>query len=98
MLNICKKLVKIEANKFCDRFLHGSWSVGNISTEGNLIDFDTSSFVKGRFPQYSNTNKYKSNYFGYELLGQKIMINSISNNEKLEKIMNDEYEKNIKIA
>lgn len=95
--NFCKKLAKIEANKFCDRFLHGSWSVGNISTEGNLIDFDTSSFVKGRFPQYSNTNKYKSNYFGYELLGQKIMINSISNNEKLEKIMNDEYEKNIKI-
>ena len=60
--NFCEKLAKIEANKFCDRFLHGSWSVGNISTKGNLIDFDTAAFVKGRFPQYSNTNKYKSNY------------------------------------
>ena len=48
--NFCEKLAKIEANKFCDRFLHGSWSVGNISTKGNLIDFDTSTFVKGRFP------------------------------------------------
>lgn len=82
--NFCEKLAKIEANKFCDRFLHGSWSVGNISTKGNLIDFDTAAFVKGRFPQYSNTNKYKSNYFGYELLGQKLMINSIIDNENIE--------------
>lgn len=82
--SFCEKLAKIEANKFCDRFLHGSWSVGNISTNGNLIDFDTSTFVKGRFPQYSNTNKYKSNYFGYELLGQKLMINSIIDNENIE--------------
>lgn len=103
----CKKLAKIEANKFCDRFLHGSWSVGNISTNGNLIDFDTATFVKGRFPQYSNTNKYKSNYFGYELLGQKLMIKSILNNtnienvtntqKSLEDMMDEEYEKNMKI-
>lgn len=105
--NFCKKLAKIEANKFCDRFLHGSWSVGNISTDGNLIDFDTATFVKGRYPQYSNTNKYKSNYFGYELLGQKLMIKSILDNanientneikNNLESLMNEEYEKNIKI-
>ena len=103
----CKKLAKIEANKFCDRFLHGSWSVGNISTNGNLIDFDTATFVKGRFPQYSNTKKYKSNYFGYELLGQKLMIKSILNNtnienvtntqKSLEDMMDEEYEKNMKI-
>lgn len=103
----CKKLAKIEANKFCDRFLHGSWSVGNISTDGNLIDFDTATFVKGRYPQYSNTNKYKSNYFGYELLGQKLMIKSILDNSNienitevqngLEDIMNKEYERNMKI-
>lgn len=103
----CKKLAKIEANKFCDRFLHGSWSVGNISTNGNLIDFDTATFVKGRFPQYSNTNKYKSNYFGYELLGQKLMIKSILKNtnienvtntqKSLEDMMDEEYEKNMKI-
>lgn len=105
--NFCKKLAKIEANKFCDRFLHGSWSVGNISTGGNLIDFDTATFVKGRFPQYSNTNKYKSNYFGYELIGQKLMIKSILDNSnienntevqnRLEDIMNKEYERNMKI-
>ena len=105
--NFCEKLAKIEANKFCDRFLHGSWSVGNISTKGNLIDFDTAAFVKGRFPQYSNTNKYKSNYFGYELLGQKLMIKSIiengniENNEEiqnhLEDLMNKKYKENMKI-
>ena len=103
----CGKLAKIEGNKFCDRFLHGSWSVGNISTEGNLIDFDTATFVKGRFPQYSNTNKYKSNYFGYELLGQKLMVKSILDSlnienieevqEKLEDLMDKKYKENIKI-
>ena len=103
----CEKLAKIEANKFCDRFLHGSWSVGNISTEGNLIDFDTATFVKGRFPQYSNTNKYKSNYFGNELLGQKLMVKSILDSmnianieevqEKLEDLMDKKYKENIKI-
>lgn len=107
MENFCEKLAKIEANKFCDRFLHGSWSVGNISIKGNLIDFDTSTFVKGRFPQYSNTNKYKSNYFGYELLGQKLMIKSIIENENientkeiqnhLEDLMDKEYRKSMKI-
>lgn len=105
--NFCEKLATIEANKFCDRFLHGSWSVGNISTNGNLIDFDTATFVKGRFPQYSNTNKYKSNYFGYELLGQKLMIKSIIENKNienaeeienhLEKLMDVKYNEIMKI-
>lgn len=102
-----EKMAEIEANKFCDRFLHGSWSVGNISTEGNLIDFDTATFVKGRYPQYSNTNKYKSNYFGYELLGQKLMIKSILDNANienakeiqnhLEDLMDKKYKENMKI-
>lgn len=101
------KLAVIEANKFCDRFLHGSWSVGNISTDGNMIDFDTATFVKGRFPQYSNTNKYKSNYFGYELIGQKMMLDSIiehlqidnleETKNKIKNMMDSEYDKNIKI-
>ena len=105
--DFCEKLAKIEANKFCDRFLHGSWSVGNISIDGNLIDFDTATFVKGRFPQYSNTNKYKSNYFGYELLGQKLMIKSILDYENIENankietnlddLMNEKYKGNMKI-
>lgn len=105
--DFCEKLAKIEANKFCDRFLHGSWSVGNISIDGNLIDFDTATFVKGRYPQYSNTNKYKSNYFGYELLGQKLMIKSILDYENIENankietnlddLMNKKYKENMKI-
>lgn len=105
--DLCEKLAKIEANKFIDRFLHGSWSVGNISIEGNLIDFDTATFVKGRYPQYSNTNKYKSNYFGYELLGQKLMIKSIIENlnienieeiqSNLEDLMDEQYKENIKV-
>lgn len=105
--DFCEKLAKIEANKFCDRFLHGSWSVGNISIDGNLIDFDTATFVKGRYPQYSNTNKYKSNYFGYELLGHKLMIKSILDYEKIENankietnlddLMNEKYKENMKI-
>ncbi len=105
--DFCEKLAKIEANKFCDRFLHGSWSVGNISIDGNLIDFDTTTFVKGRYPQYSNTNKYKSNYFGYELLGQKLMIKSILDYENIENankietnlddLMNEKYKENMKI-
>lgn len=107
IISFCEKLAKIEANKFCDRFLHGSWSVGNISTEGNLIDFDTATFVKGRYPQYSNTNKYKSNYFGYELLGQKLMMSSILDNLEIENIkkmqsnlenfMDEKYNENLKI-
>ena len=105
--DFCEKLAKIEANKFCDRFLHGSWSVGNISIDGNLIDFDTATFVKGRYPQYSNTNKYKSNYFGYELLGQKLMIKSILDYENIENankietnlddLMKEKYKENMKI-
>ncbi len=105
--DFCEKLAKIEANKFCDRFLHGSWSVGNISIDGNLIDFDTATFVKGRYPQYSNTNKYKSNYFGYELLGQKLMIKSILDYENIENankietnlddLMSEKYKENMKI-
>lgn len=104
---LAENIAKIEANKFSDRFLHGSWSSGNISTNCNLIDFDTSAFVKSRFPQYSNTFKYKSNFFGYEIDGQKLMLNSIIDNEDLENreklkkeisiIMDNTYNENLKI-
>lgn len=103
---LAEKIGKIEANKFADRFLHGSWSSGNTTTDGNLIDFDTSTFVVSRFPQYSNTFKYKSNFFGYEIEGQKLMINSIidkmefTDSENLKKevnfIIDDTYDKEFK--
>lgn len=104
---LAENIAKLEANKFADRFLHGSWSSGNITPYCNLIDFDTSTFVKSRFPQYSNTFKYKSNFFGYEIDGQKLMISSIIDNENLENkeklkqeisiFMDNIYNENLKI-
>ncbi len=104
ILNLAKILASVEAEKFCKRLLHGSWSVGNVSIDGNLIDFDTACFVKGRFPQYSNTNKYKASFFGFELDGQKIMIEEIFNHYKFDqdkkieilKIMDQEYQSKLK--
>lgn len=93
--DLSNKLTKIEAEKFINRFIHGSWSVGNISVNANLIDFDTAAFVKGRCPQYTNTNKYKSNYFGFELLGAKEIIRLLFENsyqgkkEELTKLLED---------
>ena len=52
----------LEGNKFIDRFLHGAWSLGNISIEGNIIDLDTSFYTTGRQPQWCFTNKYKTNF------------------------------------
>lgn len=105
--NLSDKLAQLEAEKFNKRFLHGSWSVGNISVDANLIDFDTSSFVKGRNPQFSNTNKYKSNYFGFEILGNKMILkllfdNSLIDSQKyqfseLEKYMDYKYVEYLKI-
>ncbi len=87
LIDITDKFAKIEAEKFLKRYLHGSWSTGNITQNANLIDFDTFSFVKGRNPLYSNTNNYKTNYFGYEILGSKKILqslfdNSLKNNTK----------------
>lgn len=94
----------LEGNKFIDRFLHGAWSSGNISIEGNMIDFDTSFFTIGRHPQCSYTNKYKTNYFGYEYLGQEMVLDSIVNSSlnidnveiaELEKILLDKKNEQI---
>ncbi len=74
---IVDKICQVEAYKFNSRFLHGSWSSGNITKFGNMIDLDSGNFVKGRFPQYSNTDNHKECYFGYEILGQQLMINSL---------------------
>lgn len=72
---------KEEGDKFVDRLLHGAWSSGNISIKGNLIDFDTAFYTMGRHPQCSFTNKYKTNYFGYEYLGQLMILESIINSD-----------------
>ena len=102
---IAIKMGESEASKFIDRFLHGAWSCGNMSTEINQIDFEGSFFVKGRFPQYSVTPWFKSNYFGNELTGQlniiKALIEGSSENSSvnyidIEKITIDSYNKKFK--
>ena len=106
LIELSDKLALLEAEKYIKRFLHGSWSVGNISVDANLIDFDTASFVKGRSPQYSNTNKYKSNYFGFEILGSKMILKMLFENslvdknhkfEDLEKDLDYKYNNYLKI-
>ena len=77
ILSLINQIAKLEAKKYCERFLHGSWSTGNITMQANMIDFDTSAFVDFRSPQYSNTNKYIDNYFGFEYLGSEKIINKI---------------------
>ncbi|MFA6301745.1 MAG: hypothetical protein WC627_01250 [Legionella sp.] len=61
---------RLEAEKFIHRILHGSWSAGNTSLAGHLIDYDSMCAVKGRQAQYSITPKYPDNCFGFEYLGQ----------------------------
>ena len=97
LIEMSQKIGKLEANKFIDRFLHGSWSGGNLSLDMNLIDFDGAFFVKGRHPQYSVTPWHKNNYFGNELLGQMAVIKSIVDNGNiLEEIDFDELENTMK--
>jgi len=80
---ICKKMGIIEGNKIIHRFLHGAWSVGNISTDCNLIDFDTSFFVKGRQPSWIFSVAHKENYFGYEDYGEKRIIDILYDNKMI---------------
>lgn len=84
--SLYKKIANIEAFKYMYKFLHGSWSVGNLSTHGKMLDFDTSAFLDFRNPQYSNTNKYKASYFGYEIEGQQKIIDLFDNKLNLKNI------------
>ena len=68
---------KYEAEKFIHRILHGSWSCGNISLEGHLIDYDSVCAVKGRQPQYVSTSYHIENFFGYEYYGQLLILKSL---------------------
>ncbi len=67
-----------EADKFTERIVHGTWSPGNISPNGHLIDFDTVAATKGRSPQYSSTQWHHENYFGYEYLGQEKILAALA--------------------
>ncbi len=78
LLRIADAFGRQEGEKFIGRILHGAWSVGNISTRGHMIDFDTVAAVRTRHPQYSLTGKYVTNYFGLESLGQAKILEALA--------------------
>jgi len=105
LIELANKIGELEGNKFIKRLLHGAWSIGNLSIDSNMIDLDTSFFVVGRHPQWSFTDKFITNYFGYEEKGQikvlEIIINSDLNInninlEKLSKIIEEQKIKTIR--
>lgn len=69
---------KLEADKFCQRIVHGTWSPGNISLNGHLIDFDTVCATKGHGPVYSSTRWYHQNRFGFEHGGQATILSALA--------------------
>lgn len=69
---------RLEADKFCQRIVHGTWSPGNISLRGHLIDFDTVCATKGRGPVYSSTRWYHQNRFGFEHGGQATILGALA--------------------
>ena len=77
IVDISKKIGAMEGNKFIYRLLHGAWSIGNLSIESNMIDLDTSFFVTGRHPQWSFTDRFITNYFGYEHKGQMMVMDTV---------------------
>lgn len=97
-----QQISRLEAEKFIHRILHGSWSAGNTSLNGHLIDYDTVCAVKGRQPQYSVTPNYPDNYFGFEYLGQlkvlQILIDHpIINSEQVsQSILDKEFQNHYK--
>lgn len=80
---IAKAFGKAEAEKFIHRILHGSWSCGNISTKGHLIDYDSIAVVKGRQPQFSVTKRYCANFFGLESQGQAKILQALAEHPKI---------------
>ena len=91
LYDISKKIGILEGNKFIHRFLHGAWSIGNLSIDVNMIDLDTSFFVKERNPQWSYTDKYITNYFGFEQYGQlKVLEIIINSNLNIDNVSLDE--------
>lgn len=68
---------RLEGNKFIERIVHGCWSAGNISPEGDLIDLQSVCGLHARSPQFSAVNGYQANYFPYEYMGQQLILESL---------------------
>lgn len=80
MLATARRFGRLEADRFTERITHGTWSTGNISPDGHLIDFDTVCALKGRGPLYSSTRWHHENRFGYEDGGLRIILRAMSEN------------------
>ncbi|MFC3909366.1 hypothetical protein ACFORL_09815 [Legionella dresdenensis] len=81
LLKAARDIGSMEGAKFIERILHGMWSAGNISLNGSFFDMETFCCVKGRHPQYSAMEWYRSNYFGFEYLGQLNVLRALCNNK-----------------
>lgn len=94
IIDISNKIGELEGNKFIKRFLHGAWSIGNLSIDSNMIDLDTSFFVIGRHPQWSFTDRFITNYFGFEQKGQiKVLETVLNSNLNVDSITLEEITK-----
>lgn len=71
------KYALFDAEMFAHRILHGAWSIGNSSLQGQWLDLESASFIQGRGARCNITKKYLSNYFGYESLGIKQAIDQL---------------------
>ncbi|CDZ77624.1 hypothetical protein BN59_01908 [Legionella massiliensis] len=79
LLAMAAQFGQLDAYKFMQRIVHGSWSNGNISPHGHLIDYDSVCAVKGRQPQFSLSSYYIDNYFSFEYVGKQKVLESLIN-------------------
>lgn len=84
----------LETEMFAHRILHGAWSIGNVSLDGHILDIESVSVVSGYGPKCNVTKKYLSNYFGYEHLGFKQIVEQLAkmlgvNNEECQIIFDE---------
>jgi hypothetical protein len=82
-LIMARQFGELDAHKFMQRIVHGSWSNGNISQNGHLVDYDSVCAVKGRQPQFSMSSYYIDNYFSFEYLGKLKVLESLINDSHI---------------
>lgn len=83
LIRMAESFGRLEADKFCQRIAHGTWSAGNISPQGHLIDFDTVCAAQGRAATYSSTRWYHQNRFGHEAGGQAEILKAVAADTRL---------------
>jgi hypothetical protein len=76
---LIESYAKFDAEMFSRRIFHGAWSTGNSSLNGQWLDMESVSLVSGRGARFNITKKYISNYFGYESIGIKQVIDQLTN-------------------